>query len=319
MRGLAIITGAWLATLLAAAPAPAAPQPPPPISIPLGCKARIVEPAASAERMFVICGSSARVIETPSGRVIRAYAAGELSGGGKPNTSAISPRGDRLAIGLWDGGVLVWDVDRPGPPLRWKAPTYANTMLFTPDGRGLFVDGVLLDIGAALAPRTRLATDFDTISDVAVSPDGKRAAVPAADTKVRLYETAGWTPVAEYKELRIEPFAALFVDGGRRVLVGVADGRVLALDGRTLQRQGDAAGPAGYYVAALAPAGPGRVAVRYRAGDGRAPPKAAVLDLKTLAVTPQAEAAKADAMALRGGRLWLYRIDGDTLKAEPLP
>jgi hypothetical protein len=59
--------------------------------------------------------------------------------------------------------------------------------------------------------------------------------------------------------------------------------------------------------------------VHYHADDGRGPARAATLDLKTLAAIAAPQAAAADAVALRGGRLWLYRIDGTTLHAEPAP
>jgi WD40 repeat protein len=288
-------------------------------SVPLACGRAILQPAPTAERIFLRCDQGWRVVETPSGRVVRAFAVGEVREGGVLVETAFSPLGDLLAVALRDGTVLLWDIDKPGPPRRWKAPRAPSTLLFTPDGRGLFVDEVLLDLGPTLSPRTRLATDFDTISGVAFSPDGKRAAVPAADTKVRLYETAGWRPVAEFGELRIEPFTALFVDGGHRLLVGAADGRVYVLDGRTLQRQAEVAGPPGYTVRQLNSAGPTRVAVLYASDDGRGGPKVALLDLKTLTTTPQPEAAKADAAATRSGRLWLYRMEGGTLHATPLP
>jgi WD40 repeat protein len=310
--------GLILAAALVAAGAAQAAEPQG-FSFPLTCGRARLMPAATAERIVFFCDQGARVIETPSGRIVRAFAPGEVREGGVLKSSAFSPLGDLLAIALQDGTVLLWDIDKPGPPRRWKAPHYPTTLLFTPAGRGLFVDEVLLDLGPALAPRTRLATDFDTISDVAVSPDGKRAAVAAADTKVRLYETAGWRPVAEFGELRVEPFTALFVNGGRRLLVGAADGRVYVLDGKTLQRQAEVAGPPGYNVRQLNSAGAARVAVLYMSDDGRGRPKVALLDLKTLTATPQPDAAKADAGATRGGRLWLYRMDGETLHGAPLP
>ena len=313
MRRAALILAA--AILAAGAARAAEPQG---YAFPLTCKRAVLQPAATAERKFLRCDQGGRVVETPSGRIVRAFAVGEVRAGGFLVNTAFSPQGDLLAVGLLDGTVLVWDVDKPGPPRRWKA-SHPGGLLFTPDGRGLFVDEVLLDLGPTMAPRTRLATDFDTINDVAISPDGKRAAVPAADTKVRLYETAGWRQVAEFGELRVEPFTALFVEGGRRLLVGAADGRIYVLDGKTLQRQAEVAGPAGYNVRELDLAGAARVAVLYVSDDGRGAPKVALLDLKTLTTTPQPEAVKADAAATRGGRLWLYRMEGETLHATPLP
>ncbi len=304
--GLAAVIVAW--TRLASAAAYQAPLP---------CQADYLEPAAASERMLVVCHDrSIAVIDLKGGKLVRKFSAADFgfAGGAHRSNSAISPDGGQVALAFRNGWVGVWSLAKAGPPRIWKAGFYPNTLVFTPDGRGLFADEVLLDLAGPLRVRAHLVTDFDTIKNVAISPDGSLAAVPGADTKVRLYDTATWKPRAEFDGLAIEPFVALFIDGGR-LAIGSADGRVRILSVPDLRPTGEVAGPPGYFVNWIARLSVNALAVHYHPNDGRGDPKAALVDLRTLTSTPWPSAAKVTAAAERDGKLWFYRIDGRTLKA----
>lgn len=55
------------------------------------------------------------------------------------NTVAMSPEGDRIAVGGRDGLVMILNATGKSTPLQWTAPTSVNCVRFSPNGRHLAV------------------------------------------------------------------------------------------------------------------------------------------------------------------------------------
>lgn len=309
MRGLASLA----AGLLLASSGVAAAQS---YSVALPCKATELKAAAAAERLAVTCEDGAvQIIETPTGRVVKSLGKTDHpSGAGDVNVSALSADGRRVALGFYSGTFAVWNLDDPSPPRVTKAPAYAFNLAFTRDGRVLVLGERIFDITATPRQISRFPTDFGGPNEVAFSPDGALVASANGDTTVRLLDGRTWVQRAEYRDLSVEPLAIAFVDGGRRLLAGLADGRLLLLDPRTLKPLAEAAGPAGTFVMTVTPAERGSVLVRHEPASGVGDPQWSLFDLRTAKLQPVKSGGRVAVGAVRKGRLWFYAADGLTLK-----
>jgi WD40 repeat protein len=105
---------------------------------------------------------------------------------------AVSPRGDRVAVGSAEGSPTLWDVLH---------------------SRQLAV----------------LKTGFGASNAFDFSPDGSRLASADEDTAIRIYDPAGGL-AATIDQLPLETFALSFTPDGRQLLAGGADKRVSVID-----------------------------------------------------------------------------------------
>jgi len=285
-------------------------------SVTLPCKATELKAAAAAERLVVTCDDgTVQVIETPTGRVLKSLGKADYpSGAGDVNVSALSADGRQLALGFYSGTFAVWNLDDPTPPRVTKEPTYAFNLAFTRDGRRLVMAERILDMTATPRQIARLPTDFGGPNEVAFSPDGAWVASANGDTTVRLLDGRSWVQRAEYRDLSVEPLVIAFVDGGRRLVAGLADGRLLLLDPRTLKPLVEASGPAGTFVMTVTPVERGSVLVRHEPASGVGDARWSLFDLQTAKLQPVNGLGRVSVGAVRKGRLWLYAADGLTLK-----
>jgi hypothetical protein len=197
-----------------------------------------------------------------------------------------------------------------------KLDFYPNNLRFSPDSRTLWVDHRRLELAPALRQTGAIPTAFGTVIDVAFAADAQSLVAIAGDTSVNLYSQPGLKPLASYRDLAVEPFAAAYSSDGRRLVVGTADGRMLILDPRTLALGRAVAGVPEASVQNLWPAGNDLMLVSYRPWVGGATGYGA-LDLKARTFRRISTQAQVASVSARKGQIWFYGVDGSDLKAWP--
>jgi WD40 repeat protein/tRNA A-37 threonylcarbamoyl transferase component Bud32 len=120
-----------------------------------------------------------------------------LGGHAKKGISvAFSPDGRRLASGSWHGKVMIWDLEKGGPPLHTFSDHVAPVaaLAFSPDGRCLAsasFDRRLILWDVTTGQRLRTVWGHEGLGlGIAFSPDGRRLVSCGEDKAVRLWEVA---------------------------------------------------------------------------------------------------------------------------------
>ena len=284
-------------------------------SMEVPCEAKGLHPAERANRLLVVCkDKSAWLIETPSGRVVSSFGLADDTGAGERKDFAISPDGTRVAIGYWGGTVSVWASDLSARPVGVKRKFYENTLRFTPDGRALFVDNQRFFVGNQLRDGGAVPSDFDTINDIAYADGESVLAIANADTTVRLLDAESLNIKQTNRELLVEPLSLAFAGKNGPLVVGTGDGRVLALDPRTLRLQHSVPGLVGHVVAGLTPITTSRMLVEFSPAAGGAS-AFNLLDLSSWTLHPAPGFKKARAFVVRHGALWAYSAEGNVISA----
>jgi len=225
---------------------------------------------------------------------------------------AVSPDGRLVAAGLRGGIVRLFRTDGAGAPRELGTPgeRRIDDLAFTPDGARLVAarhDGVVLvldPVGEA-APRTLPAGDAP-VARLALSPDGRTAAIGALDGRAWIVPLDGRSPSPLLHGADVREVA--FDREGRRLATGTSEGEVRAFDAATGAQLWSAPLPGGA-VAALAFTPDGRrLLVAWSDGTVR------LLDGARGAVVgmpaePGAGAARA-ALSPDGGRVAVARRDG---------
>jgi WD40 repeat protein len=116
--------------------------------------------------------------------------------GGRPTAIAVSRRGDRLAVGVEDGPVSLWNLEAiyEGPRSVGRLSA-ADRLIFSPDGRSLFMTfrEPLIRIwrmDKAPHPRRILEGHSREAWTVAFSRDGRILASGADDAMIKLWDVA---------------------------------------------------------------------------------------------------------------------------------
>jgi len=160
---------------------------------------------------------------------------------------------------------------------------------------------------------TTLATDFDGVNAIAVSPNGELVATCGADTIIRLWDTSNWKLKGEYREMLLEPFAAAFTTDSKSLLFGGADKQITILDVaalrvvRKLPRQPD---PFDVITALDAH----QIVVRYFDEDGRKPPHILRWNIESGSSQPVAADRKFTGGGTGQGKLWLSNANGKSME-----
>lgn len=252
-----------------------------PIKVPLPCETTTQEISPSGKYVAVRCkDKNSYVLEVPGGKTVAS-----LSANDNFRTFAFSPDDRWLAAGNRDGEVAVVSIGSNEGPKKWSAGT-SNIEFVKFIGPGELVvspvrgPAAVWDVSSAPVIKTKLDTDFASITAADVSPDGKMLVTTGADTVVRFYDTTSWKKIHEYRELLLEPFAAAFSADGKYAIVGGADGQLTILDASTGQKT-KALPAQPDPIQAIRTLGSSRLCVLYFDADGRKPPHLMVWDINS--------------------------------------
>ena len=155
---------------------------------------------------------------------------------------ALSPRGDRLAVGCRDGDVHVIDLAKRRELAEVQAeregiPCFR--VAFSPDGGSLATGGVsgLVQLWDAETGRhgLTLAGHTGLISALVFTPDGKRLATASQDASIRLWDTASGAIQHVWRGMRTSIYSAALSPDGSRLVAGGEDGSIRLWDIDTRQ------------------------------------------------------------------------------------
>ncbi len=199
--------------------------------LPVPCPFQSVMPAVRADRVLIACRDRPELFALSSndGRILRHL---QLAGPQRVpvNNLAFSQDGQEVAVSWRDGTISIYSDDED-KPRTWHAGFYANSMVFSPDGRRLYVDGTELDTRTALPTGRSVRGEFDAPNAIAFDKDGRQAVVGEADTTVRLYDLASGNQVRSV-DFDIEPLTVDIDQQTGDIIVGLADGTITRFDKR---------------------------------------------------------------------------------------
>lgn len=198
-------------------------------ALPLPCAFRSIVVADRADQLLIACKDAPElyVLSSADGRTLRhlvlAGPAGVVS-----NNVAFAPNGRAAAVSWRDGTISIVG-DSSAKPRTWRASFYANSLVFSPDGKRLYVDGTELETAAARPTGRSFRGEFDAPNAIAFDKSGRIAVVAEADTTLRLFD------VGSGKQLRIanfdvEPLVADIDPETGEIIAGLADGTVARFD-----------------------------------------------------------------------------------------
>ena len=160
--------------------------------------------------------------------------------GVESNSLALSPDGQRLAIGNSDGHVRVWDDDTS--QLLFDLPAQSSTVwgiAFSPDGKLLATPGQdnTAKIWDAMTGKARmtLAGHSDEIRGLAFSPDGTKLATASADTTAKIWDLSTGEALATLNGHSDPLWAIAFSPDGTRLATSSRDGTARIWDAVTGQ------------------------------------------------------------------------------------
>jgi WD40 repeat protein len=159
-----------------------------------------------------------------------------------PFCAAFSPDSNRLALGLGDGSVHIFDLTTQreldlerAVPDRLPVPR----VTFSPDGRTLASGSVvgLVQLWDLDTGRKGLLLKGHTgmISGLAFTPDGKTLASASEDASIRLWDTASGKHLHTWREARTSFNSVTIAPDGRRLAAAGQDGTIRLWDIETRQ------------------------------------------------------------------------------------
>ncbi|MFT5051601.1 MAG: serine/threonine protein kinase/WD40 repeat protein [Chlamydiales bacterium] len=149
------------------------------------------------------------------------------------NALAFDPGGGRIALGLADGRLELWSIDRAGAGARAQldaveldTESSVGCVAFSPDGERLVVGLGSGRLAVVNCERMRLERDLlghaSPVLSLAFAPDGQRFASGARSGKVRIWRSAGAASITDFDTVRDSTIRLVQVDdaGSRVVAMG---------------------------------------------------------------------------------------------------
>jgi WD40 repeat protein len=285
-----------------------------PIKMALPCETTTQEISPTGKHVAIRCKDhTVHVLEIPSGRTIITLGAAD-----DYRVFAFSSNDKWVGAGTGKGEVGVVDISAHATPKRWHvADTNIEFVKFVSD-RALVAapvggPGQVWDFSSTPTQKATLDTDFAGVTAAGISPDAKMLVTTGADTVVRFYDTATWKKVHEFRELILEPFAAVFSADGKYAIVGGADGQLTLLDAsmgnkaKALPVQPDPIGE-------IDSIDPDHVAVVYFDADGIKPPHLQLWDLQAGTSRPVAMDEKVTGGRVVNGQIWFATVNAHALE-----
>jgi WD40 repeat protein len=152
----------------------------------------------------------------------------------------VSPDGQRLAMGSWDGTVSVWetarlwgaDSGRQLPSLQGHTSPVFSVAL-TPDGQRIITGGEdgarILDAGSGRTLLT-LPEPAGAASSVAITPDGQRLVTGGFDGMVRLWDAVSGRELQKSSGHTGRVWSVVITPDGQRIVTAGEDGAVTLWD-----------------------------------------------------------------------------------------
>jgi len=290
---------------------------PPSAKVQLPCESHDQTLSPTGAQLLVVCTDHSLHLVSVSDGAQREL----LPADRRASAVAFSQDGRRLALGFSDGTVQVLSTDNSAPAQQWKATAARRIDLlhFLPDAKNLVVaptdtPGEVWDLTSTPTQRASLPADFGGMAAVAASPDGKLLVTAGGDTVLRIYDTATWRKVGEYRDFLLDTFALEFTPDGKRLLAGGADSRVTLLDPATTKAVAQLPPESGSFIVSIELLGGTQRAVTlYADNAGEKPPHALIWDIAAHKAVP----VKFDAMPTCGGvvkdKLWLCTTEGKAI------
>lgn len=147
-----------------------------------------------------------------------------------------SPDSQRVAFGIWDGTVYIWDI-AANKQLTKMRPNTVDTrsvehLGYSPDGKYLLTSTsggavALWNVAAPdQAPQT-LTTGTDVVPKFIFSTDGKRLAISGGEHQIDLWDMTRLTRIGQVSEQIAEIRSMAFNNSGDRLATGGLDGTVI--------------------------------------------------------------------------------------------
>jgi WD40 repeat protein len=176
--------------------------------------------ASDGQRIVSASDEGTKVWEAASGKEL-------LSLPGRANTAAISPDGQRIVAGLWDGTAKVWDAASGRELFAFKVSSTIWSVAVSPDSRRILTGGP--DVTAKLwdAANGKELFSFNghdgAIRAVAFSADGQRILTGSDDQTAKVWEAPNRKEPLTLKGHSGAINSVAFSPDGQRILTGSDD------------------------------------------------------------------------------------------------
>lgn len=283
--------------------------------MPLPCAFRTVIAAERSERLLIVCKDTPElyILSAADGRTLRHVM---LAGprGVAINNFAVSSDGSAAALSWRDGTISI-----VGGTLEtsrtWHAPFYANSLVFSPDGRRLYVDGTELETSTARPTGRSVRGDFDAPNAIAFDRHGQTAVVAEADTTIRLFDLGSGKQRRSFA-FNVEPLVADVDPQTGNIIAGLADGSIARFDKQLRLIRNYMGVPQMMPVMMMSQGAHLLIALAPQRGGAQ--PTSWLLDYAAGKWAELPSAKDAIAAQRRGKSVLLYKLHGSALSAEEL-
>ncbi|KAG2069021.1 WD40 repeat-like protein [Suillus decipiens] len=159
---------------------------------------------------------------------------------------ALSPSGDTVASGSYDGTVRLWDVETPGKVItKWTGHReHVRSVCWSLDGKRVAVgtaDGIarIWDVGNGKTVLGPMETGHESVTVVVYSPDSKKFATGGYhDIAIRIRNAKTGEVIFTYEpeQERDEVFSLIWTSNGKKLISGLHYGSIRIFDTATWQQ-----------------------------------------------------------------------------------